>query len=175
MVLHQKCRVPSPITPHPHTFHSPLGLLSSPLGMFQEIYTYTLARCAKVWNCLDGKEREAFVAVGGVPLCPLLMGDLNRGRMGGLNGWEEPFGLHQWFSLNRESRGRRSELEGQGSDCQHHRHSCQIPVPEAINPIRLCIRITAKKPPFRAKFLFVWYQGAGILVGIPLYAHRDWA
>ena len=76
---------------------------------------------ARVWNCLDGKERE--VAVGGeVPLCPLLMGMLSIGGER-LNGWEEPFRPHQWFSLNRESRGGDRKVEGQGSNCQHHPHS----------------------------------------------------
>ena len=41
---------------------------------------------------LFGGKREG----GGCAFVSSLNGShLNRGRMGGLNGWEEPFGLHQ--------------------------------------------------------------------------------
>ena len=61
-------------------------------GEIREARQRGLQKCEIVWTEKRGRRAGA---VGGVPLCPLLMGDLNRGRMGGLNGWEEPFGLHQ--------------------------------------------------------------------------------
>lgn len=67
-------------------------------------------------DAVSGRGVEAnFLAGRRASVSSLNGSRLNRGRRGSLNGWEEPFGLHQWI-VNR------SELEGQGSDCQHHLH-----------------------------------------------------